>query len=114
MKYTGKALNEISFPLGGIGTGSVGLAGNGRFIDWEIYNRPDKLSINGYTHIAVRVKDGDRVYSRVLNGDLGKDYMGIYNKAGLSGFNGYGIGPTVKTMAGFPQPSFFYSIIIFM
>ena len=103
MKYTGKALNEISFPLGGIGTGSVGLAGNGRFIDWEIYNRPDKLSINGYTHIAVRVKDGDRVYSRVLNGDLGKDYMGIHNKAGLSGFNGYGIGPTVKTMAGFPH-----------
>ena len=27
MKYTGNALNEISFPLGGIGTGCIGLAG---------------------------------------------------------------------------------------
>jgi uncharacterized protein (DUF608 family) len=33
MKYTGNSLREISFPLGGIGTGSVGLAGNGRFTD---------------------------------------------------------------------------------
>ena len=103
MKYTGNALNEISFPLGGIGTGSIGLAGNGRLIDWEIYNRPDKLSINGYTHIAVRVKKDGKTYSRVLNGDLGKDYMGIFNKAGLSGFNGYGIGPSCKTMCGFPH-----------
>ena len=72
MKYTGNALNEISFPLGGIGTGSIGLAGNGRLIDWEIYNRPDKLSINGYTHIAVRVKKDGKTYSRVLNATLAK------------------------------------------
>ena len=36
MIYSGKALEEISFPLGGIGTGSVGLAGNGRLMDWVI------------------------------------------------------------------------------
>ena len=103
MKYTGNALNEISFPLGGIGTGSIGLAGNGRFIDWEIFYRPDKQSLNGYTHIAVRVRDGKKSYCRVLNGDLTKDFMGAYNKAGLSGFNGYGIGPSCKTMVGFPH-----------
>ena len=28
LDFTGEYLNEISFPLGGIGTGSVGLAGN--------------------------------------------------------------------------------------
>jgi len=103
MKYTGNSLNEISFPLGGIGTGSVGLAGNGRLIDWEIYNRPDKQSINGYTHIAVRVHDGEKSYCRVLQGDLTKDLMGVYNKAGLSGFTGYGIGPNNKMMCGFPH-----------
>ncbi|MFR8332484.1 MAG: hypothetical protein ACLU9S_09060 [Oscillospiraceae bacterium] len=30
---------EIVFPLGGIGTGSIGLGGNGRLTDWE-YRRP--------------------------------------------------------------------------
>ena len=103
MKYSGESLREISFPLGGIGTGSVGLAGNGMFKDWEIFNRPDKCSINGYTHIAVRVKKDGKNYCRVLNGDLTKDLMGIFNKSGLSGFNGYGIGPSCKTMAGFPH-----------
>ena len=103
MKYSGESLREISFPLGGIGTGSVGLAGNGMLKDWEIFNRPDKCSINGYTHIAVRVKKDGKNYCRVLNGDLTKDLMGIFNKEGLSGFNGYGIGPSCKTMAGFPH-----------
>ena len=28
MKYTGDFAKEISFPLGGIGTGSIGLDGN--------------------------------------------------------------------------------------
>ena len=42
MIYEGKNLKEISFPLGGIGTGSIGLMGNGNFTDWEIFNRPAK------------------------------------------------------------------------
>ena len=59
MIYEHEYLNEISFPLGGIGTGCVGLAGNGCLVDWEIFNRPNKGSLNGYTHIAVRAKMGD-------------------------------------------------------
>ena len=58
-KYTGEYTREISFPLGGIGTGSVGLAGNGRLRDWEIFNRPDKGSMNVYSHLAVRAIDED-------------------------------------------------------
>ncbi|MBV6482803.1 MAG: hypothetical protein KJ050_06985 [Candidatus Omnitrophica bacterium] len=38
--FTGQHLSQISFPLGGIGTGSVGLSGRGGLIDWEILNRP--------------------------------------------------------------------------
>ena len=58
MKYTGDFAKEISFPLGGIGTGSIGLDGNGRLIDWEIFNRPSKGSINGHSHFAIKaIKD---------------------------------------------------------
>lgn len=49
--YTGAKTSQISFPLGGIGTGSIGLAGNGRLIDWEIFNRPNKLSFNGFSFL---------------------------------------------------------------
>ncbi len=40
--YTGSGLQEIAFPLGGIGTGTVSLGGRGQLRDWEIFNRPAK------------------------------------------------------------------------
>jgi len=43
--YRGKNLNEISFPLGGIGTGGIGLTGNGSLRDFEIFNRPNFASL---------------------------------------------------------------------
>ena len=68
MIYENEYLREISFPVGGIGTGSIGIAGNGRLIDWEIFNRPNKASLNGFSHIAVRVKKPDgKVITKVLN-----------------------------------------------
>ena len=54
--YTGSKTNQISFPLGGIGTGCIGLAGNGRLIDWEIFNRPNKGSVNGFSHFAIKAE----------------------------------------------------------
>lgn len=38
--YDGDHLARISLPLGGIGTGTVGLGGRGELRDWEIMNRP--------------------------------------------------------------------------
>lgn len=96
MKYTGNALNEISFPLGGIGTGSIGLAGNGRLVDWEIFNRPNKGSVNGYSHIAVKAKNSRGSVCRVLNSDDNKNLTGQY---GMS----YGVGPASCEMRGFPH-----------
>ena len=67
MKYTGRKCNEISFPLGGIGTGSIGLKGNGALIDWEIFNRPNKNSVHGYSHFAVKAMQGEKLLdARVL------------------------------------------------
>ena len=67
MIYRGSKLKEISFPLGGIGTGSVGLAGNGALIDWEIFNRPNKGSKNGYSCFAIKAtfSDGKSVIKNV-------------------------------------------------
>jgi non-lysosomal glucosylceramidase len=39
--HTGRQLARISRPLGGIGTGGIGLGGRGNLQDWEIFNRPD-------------------------------------------------------------------------
>lgn len=100
MKYIGEYTREISFPLGGIGTGSIGLAGNGRLIDWEIFNRPSKGSINPYSHFAVKAIKNNKPVTFVLNGDLEKDFMGQYEK---SVFKGYGFGPNSSTMCGFPH-----------
>lgn len=100
MKYVAQYTKEISFPLGGIGTGSIGLGGDGRLIDWEIFNKPSKGSINGYSHFAVRAIQGDKITAVVLNADTQKDFMGQYKK---SRFSGYGFGPDSRKMCGFPH-----------
>ena len=100
MKYTGQYTQEISFPIGGIGTGSIGLGGDGRLIDWEIFNRPAKGSINGYSHFAIRAIQKDKITAAVLNGDIQKDYTGQYMK---DKFSGFGFGPNNRKMIGFPH-----------
>lgn len=101
MLYRNENLNEISFPLGGIGTGSIGLGGNGHLVDWEIFNRPNKGSLNGYTHFAVKAEfpDGKSVV-KVLQGDVLNELSGRYQK---ECGNGFGNGIHQTTMAGFPH-----------
>jgi hypothetical protein len=50
--YQGDKAREISFPLGGLGSGCLGLGGTGQLVDWEIFNRPAKGS--GQTTAAAR------------------------------------------------------------
>ncbi|CAI6083834.1 GH116 family glycosyl-hydrolase [Cohnella sp. JJ-181] len=101
--YAGNKTKEISFPLGGIGTGSIGLAGNGRLIDWEIFNAPNKRSFNGYSHFAVKAEAHGRLLdARVLNGDYPAPYTGQPVRGGPL-HSGYGFGPENNTMAGMPH-----------
>ncbi|MGO4182614.1 GH116 family glycosyl-hydrolase [Paenibacillus sp. TAF43_2] len=101
--YKGTEMREISFPLGGIGSGSIGLAGNGRLVDWEIFNRPNKKSFNGFSHFAIKAeREGKVLDARVLNGDLQAPYVGEHLR-GAPLHSGYGFGPESQTMAGMPH-----------
>ncbi|MEM2825400.1 MAG: GH116 family glycosyl-hydrolase [Candidatus Bathyarchaeia archaeon] len=96
--YRGNKAKEISFPIGGIGTGSIGLSGNGRLIDWEIFNRPNKGSVNGFSHFAIRAEREEQVLdARVLNSDLPPPYMGEFSQTA------FGFGPSRSYMAGLPH-----------
>lgn len=41
-RFQGRQLQMISFPLGGVAAGSLGLGGRGQLVNWEIFNRPNK------------------------------------------------------------------------
>ena len=100
MKYSGEKRKEISFPLGGIGTGSIGIAGDGRLRDWEIFNRPAKGSTNRYTHFAIRAVQGEKVTAAVINGDVMKEFSGSFR---IGQHVGYGYGPDSEGLGGMPH-----------
>lgn len=94
--YENEYLNEISFPIGGIGSGSIGLSGTGRLIDWEIFGRPNKNSLNGFSHFAIKVEEtGQVIDARVINSDLPPPYTG--------GEKNFGFGPPRELLAGVPH-----------
>ena len=100
MRYEGSKTKNISFPLGGIGTGSIGLLGNGALRDFEIFNRPAKSTDFGHTHFALRAEWDGKVAVRALMGDTNESLMGRHTDRGWSGI---GFGPTCCTMSGFPH-----------
>jgi len=73
--YEGEFLRRVKMPIGGLGTGTISLAGRGALVDWEIRSHPDK----GFTPTAwdaasafwVRTEDVDgQVVLRLLEGPL--------------------------------------------
>ncbi len=101
MIYDKEHTREISFPVGGIGTGCVGISGNGRLIDMEIFNAPNKGSHAAFSHFAIKAeRDGVLLDRRIVNGDYDQSLTGQFNRPD---FNCYGFGPDRATMAGFPH-----------
>lgn len=99
-RYEGAKTREISFPLGGIGAGCVGLSGNGMLVDWEIYNKPSKGSTNGFSHFAIKAeRNGETLDTRVLCGDLQPPYSGEY----AIPHYGFGYGVKRDRMTGLPN-----------
>lgn len=102
MQYKTSQQAVISFPLGGIGAGCIGLAGNGALVDWEIFNHADKTRLNGVSHFAVRAEtDGKVLDFRLLNGDLPPPYIG--QATPVAGFHGMGWGPAEEHCAAWPH-----------
>lgn len=67
--FTGRFLSQISFPMGGIGTGSIGLNGRGGLEDFEIFNRPNIGTKFPQTFPIIRVKAADEpAVAKILEG----------------------------------------------
>ena len=88
--YTGRQLARISCPLGGIGTGGIGLGGRGNLQDWEIFNRPDIGNSLEYAFPSMWVESASGpAYSVVLERrllppyDRQMDGLGSANVPGL-------------------------------
>ena len=89
-KFRGRQLRMISFPLGGVAAGSLGLGGRGQLVNWEIFNRPNKGYRPPYAFPAIWAQAGSgkpvaRVLeSRILPPYEGQDGLGSNNVPGLS------------------------------
>ena len=100
-RYEGQYTREISMPVGGIGAGCVGFAGNGGFTDWEI-NGPDKGRLNQFTHFAVKAINSKGISAKVLQGDHIAELTGTRRRQPYK-YSGFGYGPDSGTLAGFPH-----------
>jgi len=99
--YKGAKTCELSFPLGGIGSGCIALSGTGQLIDAEIFNRPDKGSHLGFTHFAVKAEDDQKVLdARVLHSDVMPPYTGKMHRPM---YNGFGFGVDRESLSGLPH-----------
>ena len=89
-QFHGRQLQMISFPLGGVAAGSIGLGGRGQLINWEIFNRPNKGYRPAYAFPSIWAQAGNgkpvaRVLeSRILPPYEGQDGLGSNNSPGLS------------------------------
>lgn len=101
MNLSGRNLRAVSFPVGGIGAGCIGLAGNGDLAEWEVFNRPAKGARNGMSHFAVRAEreGGEVLDARILHGDFAGELAGT----GETLFAGFGFGPDGDSLCGLPH-----------
>jgi non-lysosomal glucosylceramidase len=76
-RFSGRALSQIAFPLGGIGAGSISLGGRGELRDWEIFNRSHKGNAPKYCFASIWAKaEGGAPIARVLEARFQPPYGG--------------------------------------
>src|SRR5690606_41857340 len=57
--YRDEATRAVAMPLGGIGTGTIALAGDGSLRQWQIHNQIDHLACVAQSFFAVWARSGD-------------------------------------------------------
>ncbi len=82
LSYSGRNLDEIAFPLGGVGTGSITLGGWGQLRDWEIMNRPAKGFVSPRSFFMLKTRlAGSPPVTKVLQGPVQGGYVGAGHSA---------------------------------
>src|SRR5690349_21037736 len=68
--YLGENLRAVAMPLGGIGTGTVALCGDGSLRQWQLNNTVNHMAHVPHSFFAVRIKpERGPAVSRVLRCD---------------------------------------------
>ena len=82
--YEGGFLRRVKMPMGGIGTGTISLAGNGALVDWELGGHPDKGYIPTWNSwapsftVRCETADGEK-RARLLEGPIPpEDFEGAF------------------------------------
>ena len=89
-RFSGRQLRMISFPLGGVAAGSIGLGGRGQLDHWEIFNRPNKGYRPAYAFPAIWAQAGSgKPVAHILEARIQPPYegpsgLGSDNAPGLS------------------------------
>lgn len=100
--YEKERLNEVRFPLGGLGAGNLFLAGNGALVDWEQAGVANKGTYNGFTHFAIKAeREGELVDARALLSDAAGPRTGRLEDGCRNA--GYGFGPNRHSLMGVPH-----------
>jgi non-lysosomal glucosylceramidase len=92
--FSGARRRMLSFPLGGVGAGSISLGGRGQLQEWWIFNRPDKGNSPDYAFPSIWVQSRNaKPIARVLEARLLPPYDG---PSGLGSANVPGL-PRLQT-----------------
>ncbi len=70
--YEGDALRAVAMPIGGIGTGSIAIAGDGSLRQWQIHNQINHLACLPHSFFAIwgrPVLPSNQIVARVLQTD---------------------------------------------
>lgn len=69
--YEGQALERLTFPIGGMGSGMLSLGGTGSFSQFSLRHRPELFNDFAMMFSAISIRDGDgRRIARVMEGPV--------------------------------------------
>jgi non-lysosomal glucosylceramidase len=75
--FTGKQLQMLAFPLGGVGAGGVALGGRGQLRDWQIFNKPNQGGSLSQAFPSIWIQSGSaQPVARVLEARILAPYEG--------------------------------------